>query len=532
MKEKHFNTAGPSVSDMHYMIDPLSRIDLPEIEYLIAQQRYFVLHAPRQTGKTTSLLALMDHLIRQGHYRALYCNIEAAQAARGDVQEGMASIARALASAARYYWQDEAAEQAALAVLSTAGATDWLRTILESWSRRSDKPLVLLLDEVDALVGDTLISLLRQIRAGYAQRPAAFPQTVVLCGVRDVRDYRIHTGHHEIITGGSAFNIKAKSLRLGNLSRAETEALWRQHEAATGQPIDPAIYPELWEDTGGQPWLVNALGHELTWEDRSARDRTVPLTLEHYKKARERLIQSRATHLDQLTDKLQEERVRGVIAPLLTGEATTQSLKEDDLQYVEDLGLIWRRPELRIANRIYREVLPRELVAPVQAVLHYPQHWYVGDDRRLDMPKLLGAFQQFFREHSDAWIEGFSYKEAGPQLLLQAFLQRIVNGGGRINREYGLGRRRTDLFLEWPIDEAQGYLGPLQRVVIELKLLKKAPEATLAEGLAQTADYADRCGADEAYLILFDRRPGMSWDERIWQRQARHGNREIGVWGM
>ena len=75
--------------------------------------------------------------------------------------------------------------------------------------------------------------------------------------------------------------------------------------------------------------------------------------------------------------------------------------------------------------------------------------------------------------------EGFVYREAGPQLLMQAFLQGIVNGGERISREYGLGRKRTDLFLEWPLDEAQGYHGPVQRVVIELKLVRKAPEAAL-----------------------------------------------------
>jgi len=72
----------------------------------------------------------------------------------------------------------------------------------------------------------------------------------------------------------------------------------------------------------------------------------------------------------------------------------------------------------------------------------------------------------------------------------------------------------------------------LSAQTIQLKLLKKAPEQTLAEGLEQTADYADRCGADEAYLILFDRRPGKSWDERIWQRQERSESRSIGVWGM
>jgi hypothetical protein len=277
---------------------------------------------------------------------------------------------------------------------------------------------------------------------------------------------------------------------------------------------------------------VNALGYELTWEDRPARDRTVPLTLERYKAARERLIQGRATHLDQLTDKLREPRVHRVICALLDGDAAMENVPDDDQHYVEDLGLIRTRPQLAIANRIYREVIPRDLTWVTQTRIAHDQPWYITPQRRIDLPKLLNAFQQFFREQSESWMETFAYKEAGPQLLLQAFLQRIVNGGGRINREYGLGRRRTDLFLEWPIDEAKGYLGPVQRVVIELKLLKKAPEATLAEGLEQTADYADRCGADEAYLILFDRRPGKSWDERIWQRQEPQGGRMIGVWGM
>ena len=530
---KMFNNAGPSVPGQHYMIDPLKRLDLEDVEALIEQGRYFVLHAPRQTGKTTSLLALMHHLNAQGRYRALYCNIEAAQAARGNVQDGLDAICNTVAESAVLYLKDHALQSEWLALRQRIGFIDWLRSLLAYWAQSDTRPAILLLDEVDALVGDTLISLLRQIRAGYAQRPTAFPQTIILCGVRDVRDYRIHTTHHEIITGGSAFNIKAESLRLGNLSREETEALWLQHQTETGQTIDPAIFPELWADTEGQPWLVNALGYELTWRIRELRDHSKPITLEHYKTARERLIQSRATHLDQLTDKLQEKRVADIIHALIEGEAVNERFPNDDLQYVEDLGLIVSRPQIRIANQIYREVIPRELTWTIQAVLTEQQPWYLTPERRLDLPKLLTAFQQFFREHSEAWIEGFDYKEAGPQLLMQAFLQRIVNGGGRINREYGLGRRRTDLFLEWPIDETQGYLGPVQRIVIELKLWKKGSLDTLiTDGLAQTADYADKAGADEAYLIIFDRRPNIAWDERIWQRQETAGARQITVWGM
>ncbi len=515
----------------HYMIDPLARFDLPEIESLMDDKRYFVLHAPRQTGKTTSLLALMHHINTVGQYRALYANIEGAQALRGNVGKGMVVISDVIAQAAQIYLKDNR-------------LIDWLRQdglyapdenslsrLLTHWSQTSDRPVILLLDEVDALVGDTLISLLRQIRAGYAQRPEAFPQAMILCGVRDVRDYRIHTTHHEIITGGSAFNIKAVSLCLGNLTPDETRALWQQHEDATGQSIDPAIYPELWQDTAGQPWLVNALGYEVTWNDRTARNPSTPITLERYKAARERLIQSRATHLDQLADKLKEPRVHGTVAALLEGETTSIDVTTDDQQYVEDLGLITTRPQVRIANRIYQEIIPRELAWIAQTRITHQQPWYLDTHHRLDMKKLLTAFQQFFRENSDAWLEKFDYKEAGPQLLLQAFLQRIVNGGGRINREYGLGRRRTDLFLEWPVDESLGYLGTVQRVVIELKILHQGLDATQKQGLVQTADYADRCGADESHLMIFDRHPNIPWQERIWQHDEVVGQRVIGVWG-
>jgi len=147
------------------------------------------------------------------------------------------------------------------------------------------------------------------------------------------------------------------------------------------------------------------------------------------------------------------------------------------------------------------------------------------------MPKLLAAFQQFFREHGDIWSDGLSYKEAGPQLIMQAFLQRIINGGGRINREYGLGRKRTDLFIEWPTDPVQGMYGPLQRVVIELKMQRGALEPVLAQGLEQTADYVARVGADEAHLVIFNRTPEVPWDEKIWQRQVRFGALPIAVWG-
>ncbi len=529
-----FNRTGPSRQGKHYLIDPLQRMDMTHIMMLLEEENYFVLHAPRQTGKTSCLMALMDHLNQQGVYRALYTNIEGAQAAREDVKHGIDAVVESVASAAEVYLQDQFLTDWLAQQRQRYAPASLLHAMLQHWCQQSTQPSVLFLDEIDALVGDTLISVLRQIRAGYTQRPAAFPSSVVLCGIRDVRDYRMHTRGKDIITGGSAFNIRATALRLGDLHESEVQALWQQHTAATGQQFATDIYPELWADTQGQPWLVNALGYQLTRapEMRQLWDRSVTITLEDYRTAREQLIQSRATHLDQLTDKLQEPRVHHVISAILSSADDKSDIPTDDMQYVADLGLITIRPETQIANRIYQETIPRELIWSKQTRITHQQHWYLTPARRLDMSRLLQAFQQFFREHSDVWIEQFTYKEAGPQLLLQAFLQRIVNGGGRISREYGLGRRRTDLFIEWPVDEQAGLHGASQRIVLELKIRYGSLEATLADGLPQTADYATWCDADEAHLLIFDRRIEMSWDDRIWHDTADQNNRTISIWGL
>ena len=530
---RQFNTAGPSIAADHYCIDPLTRINLDEIISLIDSKKYFVLHAPRQTGKTTCLLALMRHLNAEGHYRAVYANIETAQTARGDVSQGLRAVCGCVAGSIRRHLGDTSLEEEWLKIFEAHGPNESLRYLLEVWTRNDPShPTVLLLDEIDALVGDTLISVLRQIRAGYTDRPEYFPTSVVLCGVRDIRDYRIHTGGGEIITGGSAFNIKAESIRVGNFTRADIAELYGQHTRDTGQRFETEIFDKVWDDTAGQPWLVNALAHEACFKLEEGKDRARPIDLELYLQAREQVIRSRATHLDQLTDKLREERVHRVIAALLAGEADAETIPVDDLQYVQDMGLITLDRQVRISNALYQEVIPRELTWTRQLTIAQETSWYLTADRRLDLPKLLRAFQQFFRENADAWIERFQYKEVGPQLLLQAFLQRIVNGGGRITREYSLGMKRMDLFLEWPLDEAQAFRGPLQRVVLELKIRRKSLETTLAQGLEQTAAYAATCGADESHLILFDRSGDKEWDDRIWERTETCKGKTIQVWGM
>ena len=384
---------------------------------------------------------------------------------------------------------------------------------------------MLLIDEIDALEGDTLLSVLRELRSGYEDRPDGFPHSIVLCGVRDVRDYRIHsrtTG--QPVAGGSPFNISAASLRMGDFDRGAVKALLGQHTDETGQHFEPAAVERVYAQTAGQPWLVNALCWEACFKHPRGRDRSRAITEDDILAAQEVLIQGRVVHLDQLADKLQEEQVQRVIEPMLSG-AGHRSYTSHDLKYVRDLGLVALDTPPRIANPIYAEVVPRELTYATQQDLLVERAWYIDEDGALNLGKLLKAFQEYFRENSEHWLKLFQHREAGQQLLLQAFLQRVLNGGGRIEREYGLGRQKVDLFIRWPRPEGE------QRFVIEGKILRSRLDKTLEKSLPQTAGYMDRCAAAEGHLVIFDR-SAKSWKEKVYRRIEEFDGTPIQVWGM
>ncbi len=246
-----------------------------------------------------------------------------------------------------------------------------------------------------------------------------------------MRDYQVYSsreGTH--VKGGSAFNIKAESLRLGDFSEGEVRQLLAQHTAERGQRFEDGTTEHIGEFTCGQPWLVNALAYQACFKTEGGRDRSEPIRVVAIDEAREALILGRVTHLDQLANTLREERVRRVILPMLAGSADW-GYSVRDLEYVRDLGLAATEGAVRIANPIYAEVVPRELTAVLQSGLEaqVDPAWYANADGSLDVAGLLSAFQSYFREHAESWVERYGHAEAGPQLVLHAYLQRVVNSG-------------------------------------------------------------------------------------------------------
>jgi hypothetical protein len=490
------------------MLPPETR--LPEGRGLVEKYAYFVVHAPRQTGKTTSLRALGRRLTAAGQFAALHFSCEAAGVAGEDVALAQQTILDEIRLRARTELPPELQPPDPW---PEGNELSMLRTALAGWANACPRRLALFFDEIDALPGRSLVGVLRQLRAGFADRPGAFPASVVLCGLRDVRDYKAASGGDLGRLGTSSpFNIKVASLRIGDFDEDDLRALYRQHTEATGQEFTDEALSRAWDYTQGQPWLTNALAREVLEEMQV--EAPTPIEDHHIDEAKERLILARQTHLDSLVARLKLPEVRRIVEPLIAGEGNGDLVDEfdDDLTFVRDLGLVSQQPPLRIANPIYREVIVRLLSTAAEVRVTDEPRSFVLPDGTLDFERVLRDFAAWWREHGEFLAGAMPYPEVAPQLVLMAYLQRVVNGGGYIDREYGVGRGRIDLLVRWPYRGERGQR-VVQREALELKVWREGRPDPLGKGLEQLDGYLARLGLDQGVLVVFDRRDGVGSPE-------------------
>ncbi len=252
-----FNTTGPCQPDIHYMLPPLTR--LPTLERLIVQRNYFVIHAPRQTGKTTAMLALAQQLTESGNYTAVLLSAEVGAPFGNDID----AAEKALLGSWRGAIQATLPAELHPPFWPKLEVGSRIQIVLQRWAEASSRPLVILIDEIDTLQDSALITLLRQVRDGYPRRPDHFPQSLALIGLRDVRDYKVATGSSGRLNTSSPFNIKVESLTLRDFTRQEVVMLYAQHTQDTGQVFTPEAIDRAFELTQGQPWLVNAMARQV-----------------------------------------------------------------------------------------------------------------------------------------------------------------------------------------------------------------------------------------------------------------------------
>ncbi|MDH6097998.1 ATP-binding protein [Anabaenopsis sp. FSS-46] len=489
---KWFNTAGPCQPDIHYTLPTSQR--LPELKRLIEQRNYFVIHAPRQTGKTTAMLTLAQELTASGKYTAVMVSAEVGSPFPDQPEVAEQAILGAWREAARFWLPKELEPP----VWPNALPGQRINAALTVWAETAVRPLVVFIDEIDSLQNQTLITVLRQLRDGFPRRPQSFPQCVALIGMRDVRDYKVASGGSDRLNTSSPFNIKVRSLTLSNFTFKDVSNLYEQHTQATGQIFTPEAIHHAYDLTQGQPWLVNALAKEVT--EYLAEDVNIPITVDLINQAKDILIQRQDTHLDSLAERLREDRVKAIIQPMLAGEELPD-VPNDDIRFLLDLGLCRYHPirGLEIANPIYREVLPKVLAyTPIMSLGVIEPEW-LSPSGELIPEKLLDLFLDFWRQHGEPLFKSTPYPEIAPHLVLMAFLHRVVNGGGSLEREYAIGSGRMDICLRY----GDVVLG------MELKVWKQGKPDPLPQGLVQLDKYLSGLNLDTGWLIIFDRRPDL-----------------------
>ena len=494
------------------MLPPADRLVGAQLHRYIRDKLYWVLHAPRQTGKTTFLQSWAREINAGNEASACYVSIERCQR-MPELERCMPDLCKAI--------QDYAASSnMPVPELKASTPGSMLSDVLINFSALvAPKPLVMPFDETDALEGDSLISFLRQLRSGFMMRDIGkFPTSIALVGMRDLRDYITAAKDGIPPSSLSPFNIKEDSIFISNFSRDDAAALFAQRTNETGQKISAEALDYVYKQSWGQPWIVNSLFKRATMQVLKE-DSKEAVTIDHIFAAQEQMIQARETHLDTLSVRLRDPKIRYVIETIITGDSDPRfSPSNPDVELAIDLGLIkWESATgFKISNPIYEDILTRHLNAGYHSNLPPPSEWkWQKADGSLDMDSLLREFQNFWRNHSEVWEEKSDYTEAFPHLLLTAFFQRLLNGGGRVDREVAAGRGRMDLRIE--------YMG--EKFIVELKLIRRrdSPERVREEGLRQIASYRDKAAPGApSYLVIFDRRDDAKsrpWEEKIYRQE-------------
>jgi hypothetical protein len=518
---KYFNDTGPCNETKHYTVEVSTR--LRGVERMVDKAHYFVVHAVRQCGKTTYLHDLRDRFNAEGRHYVLYCSL-ASLRNMDDSRDGIPEIVRKIKEAfnlSTLPFKTEFAKNSRYEM-----SVNLLNRELTLFCGIIDKPLVILFDDVDCLSDDTLITFLRQLRDGFNSRyVVSFVHSIALVGTRNIRDFKSRIRpYRESVGNSSPFNIITRTFTMQNFTVEEIAAMFRSHTVETGRKIERAAVERIYSLTLGHPWSVNAIAR-ATAEKTATLERSKPITVEHVDEALQTTVMRRDTYAYALLERLKEERVRKIVEPMIVGGTVPADKLSDDYRYAVDFGLI-RNDEGVTApsNPVCGELIARALssgyrddIAVMRGECRLPR--YVRDGR-IDVDFMMRDFQQFRRETGATWKERFHYREAAPYLMLTAFLHHVTDGSGRIRSKMATGTGRIDMYL---VHEGQKY--PL-----EIKIRHNA--ATIAEGLEQTACLIDACGCNEGWLAVFDRRPKVKWEDKLFLRKETVNGKTVTVVGL
>lgn len=513
---RFFNNSGPVNDADHFCVPPIKRLDTGKVWQLILQKKYFLICGPKQSGKTSYLLALASLINRNNYAKCLYFNVESLRGVQENLEECMRSVLFEISSRARDTFGDEYLEDMVPGILQKRGPYQALNELLTQWSKRSDKPIVLLMDEIDTLEGRVLTSFLSQLRAGYDKRPALFPQSIIFCATHDVIDKQ--------------FNIKDASLRIGFLKREELDGMFQAYSNRHGIEVDKAVLDRIWQYSSGQPWIVSTLAGELLFEIVPAKG-IRRVTSDQVDEAIGNVLVKMGNHLEYLASQLRDERLRKCLVPILSSSTMADTIGEEDFAFARELGLIRTDRTVELSNALYRDMIPRILYSPVMYLINLDAADFLRTDQSLDIQKLMRSFQLFYRNHIDRLVLLIDYGIAGYILVFEALLQKLVDASISVTCEYGVGQGRVVLRLTRSFPEPQKATFVLKLV----KLLSIDQFRQIAPKLAQEAEEYLAPGPEElgdCNIVAINTNSELVWEGKAQFPTKDGKGRSLTIWGF
>jgi len=461
-----------------------------DIKTMVDLGRYFSIFAPRQSGKTTFFECLSSELEKDQTYMAIllsfqdYKNLQSKrfyQLIQKDIYNQLTNRLNAVNCPKL---------DAIRAYLDSHNLTDHIcfRELFEELNRIIEfKKIVIFIDEFDGIPIDELenfLTTLRELYQRYKKQTDKALYSVGLVGIRNIT---------KLIVGGvSPFNI-ADQVKLPPFTLKNVRDLYSQYTEETNQPFTEDAVKKVFDETAGQPWLVNRIGTILTVDIKP--ETTNPITAQDVEKGIKHLLKERNSHFDNLLEKAKlykETFVR------ITFNGVDYNPDDEDQSWLEQYGLINEKNDKAVvANAIYKRRFLKAFFHESGATADTSLKAYFTSDGFLNMEAILSDFEEYIMQIGvNAFYKSQKPYEKTGQFLLSAWLYQFVEGGkGELRLETPTGLGRIDILLIY-----QGH-----KYIIETKINRSSLDKTVEKAIDQLCGkYLLTEQADEGYVVIFD----------------------------
>ncbi|MBT9439989.1 MAG: AAA family ATPase [Desulfobacterales bacterium] len=460
------------------------------IKTMVDMGRYFSIFAPRQSGKTTYLENFCHTLEKDPAYVAIILSFQKYRNLHKHrfyqlIQKDLYSQLTDRLKAVNCPKLD-----IIRAYLNSHNLTDHISfsELFEELNRKIEfKKIVILIDEFDGIPINELenfLTTLRDLYQKYKKSAGKALYSVGLVGIRNIT---------KLIVGGiSPFNI-ADQVKLPPFSLADVRDLYGQYARETNQPFTEDAVKKVFNETAGQPWLVNRLGTILTVDIKP--ETTDPITAGDVDKAVEILLYEENSHFDNIGEKARQYK-ETFIEIVFDGVEYIPGDEEQSLLLTH--GLIKAEGKnVRVGNPIYKKRFTKAFFRESRAIAVAPLKTYLGHDELLDMKAILSDFEEYIMQIGvNAFYASQKPYEKTGQFLLTAWLYQFVEQGkGELSFEVSTGLGRIDILLTY-----QG-----RKYIVETKINRSSFERTAQKAIDQLCGkYLLTERANEGYVVIFD----------------------------